>query len=64
MKTVLLLTLLLMAIPQGQNVAPAISSEGSPVTVLSIKWYKDRQTIELAETSAPAAAMIPQNKNF
>ena len=64
MKTVLLLTLLLMAIPQGQNVAPAISSDGMPVTVLSIKWYKDRQTVEPAQTSAPAAAMIPQNKNF
>ena len=64
MKTVLLLTLLLMAIPQGQNVAPAISSDGMPVTVLSIKWYKDRQIVEPVETSAPAAAMIPQNKNF
>ena len=64
MKTVLLLTLLLMAITQGQNVAPAISSDGMPVTVLSVKWYKDRQTVEPVETSAPAAAMIPQNKNF
>jgi len=66
MKTILLFTLLFMAIPQGQSgvVAPAISSEGSPVTVLSIKWFKDRQTIEQTATNGPAAAMIPQNKLF
>jgi hypothetical protein len=66
MKTLLLFTLLFMAIPQGQSgvVAPAISSEGLPVTVLSIKWFKDRQTIEQTSASSPAAAMIPQNKNF
>ena len=70
MQTILLLAILLLAIPTGQEggaqqgVPPAISHEGQPVTVLSIKWYKDRQTIELAETSAPAAAMIPQNRNF
>ena len=66
MKTILLLTLLLLAIPQGQSgvVVPAISSDGMPVTVLSIKWFKDRQAVEDVSTSSPAAAMIPQNKNF
>jgi len=66
MKTILLVTLLFMAIPQGQSgvVAPAISSEGLPVTVLSIKWFKDRQSIEWIPDTGPAAAMIPQNKNY
>ena len=65
MKIFLLVTLLLMAIPQGQSgVAPAISSEGLPVTVLSIKWFKDHQTIEQTSANGPAAAMIPQNKLF
>lgn len=65
MKTLLLLTLLLMAIPQGQtSVAPAISTDGLPVTVVSIKWFRDRQEIEHTASSAPAAAMIPQNKNY
>ena len=62
MKTILLLTILLMAVPQGQP--PAISNEGLPVTVVSFKWFKDRQAIEQAPPSGPAAAMIPQNKNF
>lgn len=62
MKTILLLTILLMAIPQGQS--PAISSEGLPVTVVSFKWFKDRQTVAPESASAPAAAMIPQNRNF
>ncbi len=66
MKTILIFTLLFMAIPQGQSgvVSPSISGEGMPVTVLSIKWFKDRQTIEQQSTTSPAAAMIPQNKNF
>jgi hypothetical protein len=66
MKSFLIFALLFMAIPQGQSgvVAPAISSEGLPVTVLSSKWFKDRQTIEQSSANGPAAAMIPQNKNF
>ena len=74
MKTILLLTILLMVIPQGRGpqqgspagvVVPAISNEGQPVAVLSFKWFKDRQSIAPTDTSsAPAAAMIPQNKNF
>jgi hypothetical protein len=75
MKTFLLLTILLMAItpardrvaqqrsPAG-NAAPVISHEGEPVTVLNFKWYKDRQPAPPEVASGPAAAMIPQNKNY
>jgi hypothetical protein len=63
MKTILLLTLLLMVIPQGQK--PDISYDGSPVSVVSFKWFKDRQSVvQSSDGSTPAAAMIPQNKNF
>ena len=62
MKTIFFV-LLLALVPQNQ--APAISSEGTPVRVLGFKLNKDRQnvTYEPAGTT-PAAAMIPQNKNF
>ncbi len=62
MKTISVLTLLLLGITQGP--APAISNDDSPVTVVSIKWFKDRQSIATEPSSVPAAAMIPQNKNF
>lgn len=54
----LIVTLLLVAPPQ--------TSDTSAVTVISYKWAKTRQVMEKLETpnSAPAAAMIPQNKNF
>jgi hypothetical protein len=41
-------------------------SDTSSVTVVSFKWSKTRQLLEKIETpnTAPAAAMIPQNKNF
>lgn len=62
MKTVLLLSLILMLLPQSP--AP-ISYEGTPVVVVSSKWFKDRQSIAYSpNTTAPAAAMIPANKNF
>lgn len=63
MKALLLLPLLLMLVSTGQN--PAESGEAS-VAVLNFKWSKDRQAPEAAGTliNAPAAAMIPQNKNF
>src|SRR6185295_14626371 len=66
MKTILLFVLLFTAIPQGQNGAgvTAISNEGLPVIVLSSKWFKDRQAVAQTSSSAPAAAMIPQNKLF
>jgi hypothetical protein len=64
MKTILFAALLLAVIPQGQSVAPAIPSDGPPVTVLGLKWFKDRQAIDQVTASSPAAAMIPQNKIF
>lgn len=69
MKVIVLLIVLLTAthhLPQGQSGAgvPAISSDGLPVTVLSIKWFKDRQVAPVESPSTPAAAMIAQNKNF
>ena len=62
MKTILLLTVLLLAIPPGQS--PNISFDGSPVTVVSFKWFTERHEVETTSTGGPAAAMIPQNKNF
>ncbi len=62
MKTILFLTMLLMLIPQNQTAV--ISQEGTPVVVVSQKWYKDRQAVVVPEGNIPAAAMIPQNRNF
>ncbi len=63
MKTVLLLPLILALFPQPQN--PAISHEGNPVSVVSSKWLKDRQSIsQNPDGITPAAAMIPANRNF
>jgi hypothetical protein len=63
MKSVLLLSLMLMLVPFSQNAA--ISTEGTPVVVVSSKWFRDRQEVVAAPANtAPAAAMIPQNKNF
>jgi hypothetical protein len=62
MKTLLLLPLLLMLVPPGQQ--PATGQESSPVTVLAFKWSKSRQTIEKADSGIiPAPAMIAANKN-
>ncbi|MDQ3745231.1 MAG: hypothetical protein M3444_12680 [Acidobacteriota bacterium] len=60
MRTLLLLPLLLVLVPQG-------GGDGAPVAVLEFKWTKGRQTVvntETAASGAPAQAMIPANKNF
>jgi hypothetical protein len=46
--------------------APLASQEGSAVVVLGFKWSRARQIPERTATpdTAPAAAMIPQNKNY
>lgn len=66
MRTLLLLPFLLIFVSpvRGQNSAGPVND--SQVTVLSSKWFKSRQTIEKLdkEGTAPAAAMIPANKNF
>ena len=61
MKTFLLLSLLLSFLVPFQ-----ISNDGSPLTVASFKWSRARRTVEAqnAQGTAPASAMIPQNKNF
>jgi hypothetical protein len=52
-----------MLIPQNQTAN--LSHEGNPAVVVSSKWFKDRQSIVYSPgNTAPAAAMIPQNKNF
>lgn len=63
MKTLMLLSVLLTLFVPGQNPPPA---ESSPVTVLSSRWFKSRQTIEKPDTTGttPAAAMIPANKTW
>jgi hypothetical protein len=54
----LILTLLFLPVPQGQDT--------SSLVVVSFKWSKTKQTEDKIEApnTAPAAAMIPQNKNF
>ncbi len=63
MRTLLLLLPLLVApaFPQ-QNGA----GDGAPVNVVSAKWAKTRQRVELPDThgSTPAAALTPADKNF
>jgi hypothetical protein len=63
MNSILLSLLLLALVPQNQS--PVVSSDDSPVTVVSFKWFKDRQVSPQMEIiTSPAPAMIPQNKNF
>ena len=63
MKTIFFIAPLLVLLPQAQS--PTISPDASPVSVVSFKWYKDRQTVIYdASGNVPAAAMIPANKNF
>jgi hypothetical protein len=61
MKTFLLLSLLLSLLVPFQ-----VSNDGSPLAVASFKWSRARRTVEAqnAQGTAPASAMIPQNKNF
>jgi hypothetical protein len=64
MRTLLLLPLLLSLISPVQN--EAVPVDGSKVVVRSYKWAKSRQVVEKLEpvVTAPAAAMIPANRNF
>jgi len=63
MKTFLFLSLLVSFLASFQVGA---TNDGSPMAVSSFKWSRARQKIETneAEATAPARAMIPQNKNF
>ena len=63
MRTLLLvLSLLLTPAAPAQNGGDA----GSPVTVVGSRWFKHRQAVEqlVPPNKAPAAEMIPANRNF
>lgn len=64
MKTPLLLLFLLIFISPIQSQSG--SDDGSSLTVLSFKWSKSRQAADKREpdSTAPAAALIPADKNF
>ena len=60
MRYLLLLMLVLLFLPSPQ------SQQGSSLIVVSYKWTKTRQVMKKIDTpnTAPAAAVIPLNKNF
>lgn len=64
MRPLLLLTLLLPLVWPAQNGAPA--DDGPALVVIASKWSKSRQTVARAEAAsdAPAAAVIPANRNY
>jgi hypothetical protein len=68
MRNLFLLLFLLIFVSPGQSQKAASADDGSAVVVLGFKWSKSHQIIEKlddATTSVtPAAAMIPDNKNF
>lgn len=45
---------------------PSSNNDGSPLTIVSFKWSRARRSVETEpdQTTSPARAMIPQNKNF
>jgi len=62
MKTLLFVSLLVSLLSSFQIAV----TDNSPVTVSNFKWSRARQKTEAPEVegSAPAQAMIPQNRNF
>ena len=62
MRTLLLLPLLLTPVSPPQSGA----GEGSPVTVVGVKWTKSRQKIEKADAQVPmpAPAVTAADRNF
>jgi len=64
MKVFLLFTLPLSLLVPFQS--PTVTKDGSPLMVSSFKWSRMRQKMDAppAEGTAPAQAMIPQNRNF
>lgn len=64
MRILFLLPFFLLSIAPIQNTPRP--DEGSPMVVLSSKWFRNRQTIEKLDepSAAPAAAMTTANKNF
>lgn len=64
MKILLLFLVPLSLINIGQTSTTV--QDGPQMSVVNFKWTRSRQTIEAppADSSAPARAMIPQNRNF
>jgi hypothetical protein len=62
MKTFLFVSLLVSLLSSFQ----IATTDSSPMTVSNFKWSRARQKTEVPEVegSAPAQAMIPQNRNF
>jgi hypothetical protein len=63
MRFLLLLPLVAILVASGQNPTP---NNGSQVAVLSHSWSKTKLAApqQTSSTNGPAAAMIPQNRNF
>jgi hypothetical protein len=63
-KILLLFLLPLMLIQVDQTLTTA--QDGPQMNVVSFKWTRARQTVEVrpAEATIPARAVIPQNRNF
>jgi hypothetical protein len=69
MPTILLLSLVLMWVPQTQNSTPPKESstpkDAPLIAVLSFKWSRVRKTVKTeVVNSAPAREMIADNKNY
>lgn len=64
MKTLVFLSLLISLLSSFQ--IAAVNNDGAPMSVITYKWSRARQKIEVPEVegNAPAHAMIPQNRNF
>jgi hypothetical protein len=65
MRVFLLMSILILLIPQSQN--GQVKTDNLPVEVLSSKWSKTRQKVEKPEEQAvvPAqSALLEQNRNF
>ena len=64
MRTLLLFALLVLFVSPLERAA--LAQEGPSLSVLESKWYKSREVVEKLNDPVlvPAAAMIPQNKNF
>jgi hypothetical protein len=63
MKLLLLLPLAAILVALGQNPVP---TDGSQIAVLNYSWFKTKIGAQQQTSSgnSPAAAMIPQNRNF
>ena len=64
MKFILLLPFFVGTVSLAQ--APGSANEGSPVSVLEFRWYRDRKAAAASETRGiiPARAVIAENKKF